>query len=80
MRTVKQILEELRDDIEWENANEFLRESTLDSLDMIQLVTELDKTFSISIDAVDITPDNFRNIQTISALVDRHQMKNKLNE
>lgn len=80
MKTVKQILERLREDVDWDHNDDLLQESPLDSLDIIQLVSELDENFSISIEATDLTPENFRNIQTISALVERHQMKKRLNE
>ena len=77
MKSVKQILERLRDDVDWDHNDDLLQESLLDSLDIIQLVSELDENFSISIEATDLTPENFRNIQTISALVERHQIKKR---
>ena len=36
---------------------------------MMTLVSTLDKTYGISIQGTDIVPENFKNLQTISALL-----------
>ena len=41
----------------------------LDSFDMVTLVATLDKTYGISIQGTDIVPENFKNLQTIEALL-----------
>jgi acyl carrier protein len=41
----------------------------LDSFDVVTLVASLDKNFTISIQGVDIVPENFKNLETISALL-----------
>jgi len=41
----------------------------LDSFDMMSLVSALDKNYSISIQGTDILPENFKNLQTIEALL-----------
>jgi len=44
----------------------------LDSFDMVMLVATLDKTFGISIAGVDIIPENFQNLDTIAALLNKY--------
>ena len=41
----------------------------LDSFDVVTLVSALDKNFGISIEGTDIVPENFKNLQTIEALL-----------
>ena len=47
----------------------------LDSFDMVTLVSALDKNFGISIQGVDIVPENFSNVQTIEALLRKNGAK-----
>lgn len=41
----------------------------LDSFDVVTLVATLDKNFNISIQGTDIVPENFKNLETINALL-----------
>jgi len=36
---------------------------------MVTLVSALDKNYGISIDGTDIVPENFQNVETITALI-----------
>lgn len=63
------ILTDLRPEFDFtENVN-FINEGMLDSFDVINLVQALDETFSISIDGIDIVPDNFSTIENIEELL-----------
>lgn len=63
------ILTDLRPEFDFtENVN-FINEGMLDSFDVINLVQALDETFSISIDGIDIVPDNFSTIENIKELL-----------
>ena len=44
----------------------------LDSFDIINLVTALDSEFSISIDGMDVLPDNFSSVERIEALLKKN--------
>ena len=69
MDKIVSILSEIRPEFDFAASDDFINDGLLDSFDMITLVTELDKTFSISIDGVDIIPENFRSIKTIADLL-----------
>ncbi len=69
MDKIVSILSEIRPEFDFTASEDFINDGLLDSFDMISLVTELDKTFSISIDGVDIIPENFRSIKTIAELL-----------
>ena len=45
----------------------------LDSFDIINLVTALDQEFGISIDGIDVLPDNFSTIDRIIGLVEKNR-------
>lgn len=49
----------------------FLANNVLDSLSFLHLVTFLEQQYSIKVSEDDMSPDNFENAQTVSALVER---------
>ena len=53
----------------------FIEEGMLDSFDMVNLVSELDSTYGISIDGVDILPENFATVDSIVALLVKNGAK-----
>ena len=70
------ILTELRPEFDFtqEGVN-FIEEGMLDSFDMVNLVSELDSTYGISIDGVDILPENFSTVYAIVALLVKNGAK-----
>ena len=70
------ILTELRPEFDFtqEGVN-FIEEGMLDSFDMVNLVSELDSTYGISIDGVDILPENFATVDSIVALLIKNGAK-----
>jgi acyl carrier protein len=63
------ILGKIRPEFDFRISSNFIDDGMLDSFDIITLVTELDKAFSISIDGVDVIPENFINLKTIERLL-----------
>lgn len=53
----------------FENSNNFLVDGLVDSLDIIRLITLLETEFEISINALDIVPENFDSINSIIKLI-----------
>lgn len=51
------------------SASQDLREAGLTSLDMVNLMLAVEAEFDIEIPQADMTPDNFRSIEAIEALV-----------
>lgn len=47
----------------------------LDSFDIVSLVSELDKQFEISIDGLDILPENFMSVDSIVGLLIKNSAK-----
>ena len=66
MEQIKKILTEIRPEFD------FVEDGYLDSFDLVTLVAELDETFNISIDGLDIVPENFMSVETIAEVVKKN--------
>ena len=73
---VIKILTELRPEFDFtQEGLNFIEEGILDSFDLVTLVSELDNTFGISIDGVDILPENFSTVDSIVNLLVKNGAK-----
>ena len=67
-----EILTDLRPEFDFtQEGINFIEEGMLDSFDMVALVSELDSQFGISIDGIDIVPENFGTVEDIIAVINR---------
>ncbi len=71
MKTLPDILKEIRPEFDFTASSDFIADGMLDSFDMMTLVATLDKTYGISIQGTDIVPENFKDLETIGALLRR---------
>ena len=69
------ILQEIRPEFDFSKGTNFIEEGLLDSFDMVSLVTMLDETFGISIDGMDIIPENFATVYSIENLLIKNGVK-----
>ena len=69
------ILQEIRPEFDFSQNINFIEEGMLDSFDVVTLVTTLDEKYSISIDGMDILPENFASINSIVALLIKNGVK-----
>lgn len=63
------VLKEIRPEYLFSENLNFIEEGMLDSFDIINLVTMLDEKFNISIDGMDILPENFESVDSIHLLL-----------
>lgn len=68
---ILQILKDIQPDYDFEAGPDFVAKGYLDSFDVVTLVAELEGAFGIAISALDIVPENFASLQSISALVEK---------
>lgn len=66
------VLTGIRPEFDFSASEDYIADGMLDSIDVIALVSDLDKTFSICIEGVDIVPENFRNLNAIRKLLDKY--------
>jgi len=69
MKPLPDVLKEIRPEFDFTTSDDFISDGMLDSFDMVTLVAALDKNYGISIQGTDILPENFKNLQTIEALL-----------
>jgi len=69
------ILTEIRPEFDFTENENFIKQGLLDSFDIVSLVTTLDEEFGISIDGLDIIPENFSSIESITALLQKNGVK-----
>lgn len=72
MKTLAQLLNEIRPECDFAVSQDFLADGMLDSFDMVTLVAGLDEAYGIAIEGVDIVPVHFRNLHTIAALLRKY--------
>lgn len=71
METLLKILNGLHPDVDFEAIDDLYDEGVLDSLDMVRLVTEIGMEFDVQVPAEELVPENFQNVNTIMALIER---------
>lgn len=69
---VLHILNEIRPEFDFSTSSNFIEEGMLDSFDVVSLVTSLDEEFGISIDGMDILPENFSSVDKIVHLLEKN--------
>jgi len=62
---ILEILKNLHPEHDYSNSDDFIKESLIDSLDVVILVDRLEKEFGVFIDGADVVPENFKNLNTI---------------
>jgi acyl carrier protein len=69
---ILELLQGIRPEEDYTSSQDYFVDGLLDSLDLITLVSALDRRYGISIRGVDIVPENFHSLTAIRALLARH--------
>lgn len=69
--TIISLLEDIKDDIDFESCTTMIDDGLLSSLDIIQLIGALNDEFDISIPATEIVPANFNSVDSMVSMVKR---------
>lgn len=72
MEKLMQILKGIKPKADFENNQSLVDEGILDSLEIIEIITEVEKTFAIEIDPSEIDPDNFQSAESIWNMIQSH--------
>ena len=67
------VLKDLKDDVDFENAKDFVEEGLLDSFDIVNLVGALEDELDIEISGRDIIPDNFVSVESIENMLETYR-------
>ena len=69
--TVLEILQEIREEVDYETETQWVTDGLLESFDFVSLVSELNDEFDIEIKAKDLVPENFNSLDAIVEMVER---------
>lgn len=75
MDELLEILRDIDPDNDYENDKRLIDDGHLDSLSLLQLVTELEDNFEIQITPNELIPANFNSAEAIWAMVQRLQQE-----
>lgn len=71
MEKIYEILQSIRPEFNFHESTNFVEDGYLDSFDVVSLVSELEASFGIFIDALDILPENFSSVQSIANVIQK---------
>ena len=71
--TVLEILEEIREDIDFENETKLADDRLLSSLDIVTIVGKFNDEFDVERSVEDLEPENFNSVDAMVELITRMQ-------
>lgn len=71
--TVLEILQDIRNDIDFENETALIDDDMLESLDIVAIVGEFNEEFDVEISVEDLLPENFNSVDAMVELITRAQ-------
>lgn len=73
MEELLEILQDVRDDVDFENCETLIDDGILESFDIIQLVSAINENFDIEIPATQISPKNFNSAKAMMEMITKLQ-------
>ncbi len=69
MDKLLELLQDVRDDVDFENATDLIDGKILTSFDIIQIISVIDEEYDIAIPATEIIPANFNSVSAMYELI-----------
>lgn len=69
MKDILDMLAELRPEFDFADSENYIEDGLLDSFDIVSLTSMLEEKYNITIDGLDIVPENFATAEAIAGLV-----------
>ena len=66
---ILKMLEEIKPEFDFKDSDDFIMDGLLDSFDIISLISLLEEKYRITVDGLDIVPENFASLDSIAGLV-----------
>ena len=73
MDKLREILSEVRPDIDFKNETQLIDNGILDSLNIMEIIAEISDEFDIELSPADIVPANFNSAESLWAMIQRLQ-------
>ncbi len=74
-KEIYEILTEIRPEYDFMSSSDFIGDGFLDSFDVVFIISKIEETFGVLIDGLDVLPENFSNVETIEALINRSKKR-----
>ncbi len=71
MDKLMEILKRIKPETDFTASNDLIDEGILDSLDIVSIISEIEKAYFIEIDPDEIDPDNFQSISSMFAMIEK---------
>lgn len=71
MEELLRILKEANDKIDYENEKALIDKGLIDSLELMEIISEIEDTFDVEIGMEEIIPENFNSAEAMYALIER---------
>lgn len=71
MDELLEILQDVRDDVDFETCETLIDDGILTSFDILQIISVINDKFDIEIPATSITPKNFNSMSAMQAMIER---------
>lgn len=71
MEEIYAMLKELRPEFDFRESEDYVEDGFLDSFDIISLVSMLEERYHVSIDGLDIIPENFCTVDAMVRLLQK---------
>ena len=73
MERVLEILEGIKEGVDFELENALIDDDIIESLDLMQLISDLESEFDVEIEMDEIVPENFNSAEAIYDMIKRLQ-------
>lgn len=73
MERLIELLQEIKEDVDYETCTTLIDDAVFDSFDIIQTINALNDEFEIEIPATEIVPENFNSAEALWRMVERLQ-------
>ena len=73
MEKILEILKGMNDTVDFANETGIIDNELIDSVELMELITELEDCFGVTIEMEDVVPANFNSIEAMWALINRLQ-------
>ena len=68
-KEIVEMLKEIRPEFDFSGSSDFIEDGLLDSFDIISLTSMLEEQYHITVDGMDIVPENFCSVEAITELI-----------
>lgn len=73
MDKLLEILNEIKDTVDWENESAIIDDELIDSIDLTGLISEIEDAFDVEIGMDEIIPENFNSVEAMMNMISRLQ-------